>query len=89
MNARHVDEPVQTAEALDGGLHHRLAALLVGDVDLLQQQLVGGVLMGLAIVQGPQVGCADVHALMQQMIHAGAANAASRASDKKCPVFQV
>jgi hypothetical protein len=26
---------------------------------------------------------------MQQMIHAGAANAASRASDKKCPSFQV
>jgi hypothetical protein len=38
--------------------------------------------MGVRSVQGPQIGGADPKAFMQQMIHAGAANAASRASDE-------
>ena len=89
MHTRHVNEPVQASESLDGGLDHGLAACLVRHVHLLQQQVIGGVLMGVRIVQGPQIRRADSKALMQQVIHAGAANAASRASDENSPLFPV
>ena len=35
--------------------------------------------------QGPQIGGADAQSLMQQMIHAGATNAARRARHKDNP----
>jgi hypothetical protein len=37
-----VDQHVDTTEAIDGGLHRRLGVVGIGDVELGDQQVVGG-----------------------------------------------
>jgi hypothetical protein len=85
MDASHMDEAIEAAETFQGRVHRRLATRLVRYVDLGQQQLVESGFMRFAVIEGPQIGGADAQSLMQQMIHACAANAASRASDKNNP----
>jgi hypothetical protein len=89
MDAGHVDEPVKAPESLDDGRDNRMAACVVRNVHLLQQQGFKSVVMGVRMVEGPQIGGADVDVLMQQVIHTGAANAASRAGDEKSPLTRV
>jgi hypothetical protein len=85
MDASHVNEAVEAPESLDGRGDHGEATGFARHIYLLQKQMVECVLMRIAVIHGPQIGGADAQSLMQQMIHAGATNAARRARHKDNP----